>query len=569
MKKRQYLVALGATLALVTVIAFDIHAQEPVTPSSTSSAPTGTSKALDIKGEVGTFGELYGISGRERRRPSSTGRIFLRSTFTAWNSISASLNLMLSTEGSSARQDINQMDFNPRWRWGEAHLGDFTGELSSLTLSGIRVRGGALTLLPGKFRVGLLSGLTTRSVETNGSSRAYERSLTGVRLGYGREGGTSFDLYVISARDRLSSLTNIPVDTASTDTSFNDTEQNPLVVTPQENFVISTATNILFFKSKLKWRSEIAAAAITRDRRSAELDHSGVPEALTNLFMPRKSSAADFAYQTDLSVDLKQVTLSAGFHRIGPGYVSLGLASLTPDKQEITGGVNVRLKKGYVRVDGATQRDNLIHQKSLTTDRFRLGTMLSYRMSRSWNMTAGVMYLGMLNHAASDTARLDYSNWLLRNGHQVSFNRQTGFRTVSVDLVHQRSSDKNPLRRGSATNSTSGTVAANFSLSGSLDLAPAVGFVTSQAGSSGRMLTQTYTVTAHQAMLERRLRNGASVSVAVGDVQTTIRPSVRSSYDFTSVMTLAAEIEVTSVKGGAVSSRFDEIAGRCTFTRRF
>ena len=125
--------AVGAAFIFLIFVASNSTAQEDVTAPAEPNTTTNSSKALDIRGEVGTFGELYGISGHERRRPSSTGRIFLRSTLTAWNSISASLNLMLSTEGSSARQDINQVDFNPRWRWGEAHLGDFTGELSSLT----------------------------------------------------------------------------------------------------------------------------------------------------------------------------------------------------------------------------------------------------------------------------------------------------------------------------------------------------------------------------------------------------------------------------------------------------
>ena len=569
MRNRILSAAVGAAFIFLIFVASNSTAQEDVTAPAEPNTTTNSSKALDIRGEVGTFGELYGISGHERRRPSSTGRIFLRSTLTAWNGISASLNLMLSTEGSSARQDINQVDFNPRWRWGEAHLGDFTGELSSLTLSGIRVRGGAVSILPGKLRFSLLSGRTTRSVETTGSGRAYERSLTGVRLGYGREGSSTFDLIVIGARDRLTSLTSPSVDTSTTDTLFGESEQNPLVVTPQENLVVSTATNIMLLQKKLKWRTEIAGSAITRDRRSAELDHTGVPEFLNNLFMPRKSSAADFAYQTDLSLELKQVTLNAGFHRIGPGYVSLGLASLSPDKQEITAGANVRFKRGYLRIDGATQHDNLIDQKSFTTDRLRLGTMLSFRMNKGWNMTAGLMYMGMLNHAPSDTTRVDYANWLIRNGHQFNFNKRSGFRTVSIDMVHQQSSDKNPFRHGSKTSSTSGTITANYGVSGSIDVMPAIGMITSKVGTNGRTLTQTYTLTAHQVMMQRRLRNGASVSVAVGEVQTTIRPSLKSSYDFTSVMTFSAEIDATMVKGGAVGSQFDEIAGRLIFSRKF
>ncbi|PWB70420.1 hypothetical protein C3F09_09095, partial [candidate division GN15 bacterium] len=46
-------------------------------PSNTNAS---SHRTFNVKGEVGTFGELYGISGHERRRPGSTGRLFLRST---------------------------------------------------------------------------------------------------------------------------------------------------------------------------------------------------------------------------------------------------------------------------------------------------------------------------------------------------------------------------------------------------------------------------------------------------------------------------------------------------------
>ncbi len=107
------------------------QAQTSDNAQSESSSSTGSSRAFVLKGELGTFGELYSMSGIEARRPKSTGRLYLRSTLTAWNSMSANFNVMLSTEGNSARQQINQLDFNPKWRWGQAHLGDFSESLDA------------------------------------------------------------------------------------------------------------------------------------------------------------------------------------------------------------------------------------------------------------------------------------------------------------------------------------------------------------------------------------------------------------------------------------------------------
>jgi hypothetical protein len=328
---------------------------------------------------------------------------------------------MLSTEGNSARQDINQLDFNPRWRWGQAHLGDFSEEFTPLTLGGIRVRGGGLLLTPGIWNFSLISALAKRSVSSSDNNRSYERQITGGRFGIGRDGGTGFDLYVISARDKLSSLAEASEADTTIDTAYSDVDQNPASVTPQENLVVSTVTNIVALHKKLRWRSEVGASALTRDRRSEEPDDTDVPDFLKRIFTPRTSTGADYAYTTDLSFDISKTTVSAGYHYIGPGYVSLGQSSLMADKREVTVGILARHRGGMVKLDGALQSDNLIDQKSYTTDRARLSALLSHRLRPRWNATVAVFYTGMANSAADSTRRVDFSSWVIRTGHYFSF----------------------------------------------------------------------------------------------------------------------------------------------------
>lgn len=539
-----------------------------------SPAAVTTSDIFKIRGEIGTFGEAYNISGRERRRPSGTSRLYLRSTWTAWGSISGSLNLMLSNEGNAARQDINQFDFNPRWRWGSAHIGDFSEEFTPLTLSGVRVRGAAVMLAPAKWRFSLIGGRTSRAVSQTGRNRSYERTIAGGGIGIGHEGGTSIDLYIITARDDLSSLAELPIDSIPPDTSLLDTatadfEQAPITVTPQENLVAAMKINLAFFQRKLTWRHEFGASAITRDRRSLELDDADVPEFLTNLFAPRKSSSADLAYTSDLALNLQRLSIRTGFHYVGPGYTSLGVTSLMPDRQEITAGLSYRLRRGLVRVDGALQRDNLIDQKRFTTDRLRLNSLVSYRLRPSWNLTAGITYIGMSNHALSDTTRIDYGSWIMRTGQQFMFRRQQGIRSIALDLLYQHAADQNPLRQSAAVDCKSATITAITGINSSLEMNTSVGLISSQAGASGRTLTQNYSLSLRHVALQRRLVSTAALSVAVGDINTSLRPRIRSGYDLGHSLTVAAEVEVTSVKGGAETAQFDEVAVRLTFVRRF
>jgi hypothetical protein len=48
------------------------------------------------------------------------------------------IEFLLSTEGSSARQNINQFGINPKWSWDSIHAGYFSEDYLQYTLSGIR-----------------------------------------------------------------------------------------------------------------------------------------------------------------------------------------------------------------------------------------------------------------------------------------------------------------------------------------------------------------------------------------------------------------------------------------------
>lgn len=547
-------------------------AQENVPAPQGPLGQSTTNRIVTVNGEIGFLGELYSISGRENRRPGDLARISLRSTITAWNSLSMSFNAMLSSEGSSARQDINQIDFNPKWRWGEAHVGDFTHEFSSLTLSGIRIRGGGVMITPGKWRLSLLSGLTHRSVSTSDNNRSYERLVSGGKIGFGRSEGSFFELLAFTARDKLEVLASAPVDTAETpDTSFFDVEQAPAAVTPQENLVISTVTNLALFSKKLKWRTEIAGCAITRDRRSSELDAGDVPEFLTNIFKPRVSSSADYAYRTEMDLGLSRVTVNAGYEYVGPGYISLGLASQTNDRREFSGGVMWRHRSGTVRVDGAIQSDNLIHQKLFTTDRVRLTGTTMYQISRQWRSNLIVTYTGAGNDASSNTMLTDYRSWVIRTGHNVMFARQYGLRNLTFDYTLQTAGDKNPARHSAEIKTHSSTVGGTFVVRENLEVVSTVGLVSSRMGSAGRALTQTYSISARLASLRSKLMTSGTVVATVGETSSALRPSIKSSYQIGPRFTATCEIESTLGRADSdmPGGDFDEFTARFSLTHRF
>ncbi len=163
-------------------------------------------KNFSISGEIGAYGELYSMKGQPERRPKSTGRIFFRPSLNLFNLIQIPFEFLISSEGNSSRQNINQFGISPSWDWGTLHLGDFTEDYSQYTLSGINIRGGGLNLKPGNFRFSTSAGYTQRSVPGGAQDGSFKRFLYAVKLGYGNEQSSYFDLIFLRAKDEVGSL---------------------------------------------------------------------------------------------------------------------------------------------------------------------------------------------------------------------------------------------------------------------------------------------------------------------------------------------------------------------------
>jgi len=301
------------------------------------------------------------------------------------------------------------------------------------------------------------------------------------------------------------------------------------------------------------------------------LDGSDVPEFVSNLFTPRVSSSADYAWQTKMDLDLTRVSFEMGYEYIGPGYISLGLASQTNDMREFSGGVMWRHRSGMVRFNGAIQSDNLINQKLFTTDRVRLTSTTTYQFSRQWRTNVIITYAGATNDATTSTLKADYQSWVFRTGQNVTFARQLGLKSLTFDYTLQTAADGNPARSSSKVKSHSTTLGGTFALRENLELVSSIGLVSSRVGSNDRALTQTYSASARLASLRGRLTTGATVVLAIGEENTSLRPAVKSSYQIASQFTANLELESNFCRsdGGAQGGDFDEFTARASLTRRF
>jgi len=196
--------SLKILLLIVFLITLPVYSQNINGLGSDSSSFLG--KNIKITGDAGIYGELYGTQGQDMRRPESTARLFFRPTFSLFNLFSIPVEVLIATDGTTARQDINQFGINPTWGWGTAHFGDFSENYSEFTLNGITIRGGGITINPGIFRFAVAAGFTQRAVDGGAQNGSFDRFLLAARLGIGKESGSFFDLILVKAKDKVSSI---------------------------------------------------------------------------------------------------------------------------------------------------------------------------------------------------------------------------------------------------------------------------------------------------------------------------------------------------------------------------
>jgi len=397
---------------------------------------TALSQSVTTGGSYGVHGELYSISGRESRRPPSTGMIFIRPEIRAYG-MSVLVDITMSSEENSVRQSFNRFAIEPSWSWGGLKVGDFTTFHSPYTLNGTTLRGAGLSLSPGLFRFSSAWGRANRAVESGTGTffpeaAAYKRTAWAIKVGAGRDDESFIDLNVFKAKDDALSI------------------QGPAGVTPEENLIISLNMKLGLLNNRLRLQTEQAAALHSRDIRSQSMTIDELPGWAHHIYNARLSTRFGIAQSFSAGLEAGQLALDTRYRVINPGFVSLGSPWLQNDIRDWTVSPVIRLteNRGSIRLSHTDRRDNLENDKRFTTRSRRSTAGVNLRVSRrfSVNSSAG-LYRSMIDDSHGTRNRTWQTlNWQLqpvwnftirdrRNSISMSWRHQTGRDRVQRDAI--------------------------------------------------------------------------------------------------------------------------------------
>jgi len=547
-------------------------------------AQTGTTiqffkNNVRLTGQANVYGELYEAYGTDRRRPPSTGRIVFRPTLTFSKLFSLSADFFLSTEGSSARQNLNIMGLHPVWSWGRGHLGDYTENFSKYTFYAVNVKGAEIDLFPKKYRFTIGGGRTKRAVDGNIINESYDQHLFAARIGYGNPQNSFIDCIFLKVKDDPASNPKPDYDEydyilpdtleSELDTIWIEPPYNPYAVTPQENVVTGIVSRLSMMDKRIVVLFEGSGSAYTKDLNSEKVDidsiESGgiIKKALSHIFVPRRSSNFDFAVNTAVKLNLKYLNADIGFRRIGPGYVSLGIPSNINDRQEYYMKTAFKYKMNRFTLNWNRLSDNLLDQKTETNIRnqLRAGWMMH---SKSWHSNIHMSYLKMNNEALSDTSEWDFSNLILTTHQSLLFDQSSWIRQLGIKYTYQNS-NKNIPANDSESNYHTFNLTGSFKFNQFLHLNAAVGASHRQTSGEEAYLTKIYSGRLTHATLKRRLSTSIHVNSSMVRKTRIFRAGVTSSYRLTRQNQVILNCSFNTYKG---TKDFKEIRSSLMLTHR-
>ena len=281
----------------------------------------------------------------------------------------------------------SRLSLHPKYKWVQAHIGDFSMNFSPYTMSGFQLFGAGVDLQPkGKWKYSAFYGRFQKAVPyqaDNGNTlAAYKRIGAGVKIGFNQEKiQTAFSF--IRVGDLQNSLAIKP---------------DSLNIFPKSNLALAWENKWKITKS-LQIDLETGISFMTNDVRAKK---DSVQPAFHKFIDPftRVNASTNFykAFKTSLTYNLGSSNVGIGYERVDPDYQTLGAYYFTNDMENITVNFAQQLFKNKLNLSMSTgmQKDDLKGEKTGRNTRIVTAVNAS--------ITAGKKFTSSLSYSNFQTA---------------------------------------------------------------------------------------------------------------------------------------------------------------------
>lgn len=396
----RYALSIILPAIFLTARAYAQSPNEPEPWETAPGAPPGDS-AFSWEGNATLSAETLGASARTGGRLPATAHAGITARFGFGENLEIPIEIYAQAVPDAFGGTAAEIGAHPRlFGWLTLHAGYHRVALSPLTVADASLNGYGIELAPGALRAFAFHGRQRRFTPGFGGSPVdtvpvayerigetpYDRTFTAAGVGYDDGRGGIFSLNLVRVAD----------DTLSVEA--------PLRTSPAtENAAVSLAFSMVPADGVLRVRGEAAVAAFTSDVASREIP--GAPAA-AGIFTPRYASRFDGAASASAEITpLREARLALSARWIGPGYRAPGTPFLENDLMEATASPSLLLFDGDLRIDGTygLRLDNLLEQRTTTTQRILASTAISAQLSETFGLDASYTNFGTAAVHGHDT----------------------------------------------------------------------------------------------------------------------------------------------------------------------
>jgi hypothetical protein len=315
--------------------------------------------------------------------------------------------------------------------------------------------------------------------------------------------------------------------------------------------------------------SEASGSAYTRDMNSPALDNAKIPSFFSKIFTPRLSSSADFAYTADLQIRLARTKVKAGYRYIGAGYTSLGVASLISDLREISGGAEIQRATWSTMAAVTRQNDNLVGSKLFTTVRYTYSGSFRVMPTRLWQVSVIGNLLTLRNHAAIDSALVDFTTISAGVSHLLMLDRSKVVQTIGLNYLFTRSADENPFRAANRIQTHTVSANANMTLARTVRLVPMISIVTTRQAAGPWSTLETYSLTPQWRTLNNQLFVSCGLGLTRSPSSTSLQTDLSANYRLSKTAVATASVRRIGYNGdGRQGNDYGEYVATIKLTQR-